>query len=139
MVTQELSESRKLPVPDAAERSGSIGMVLLVAFVLVGIALALLLIGRNNAQPYILWLLSALAVIGVFSLFAGAAGILRLPVKEAKSGLATAVLEGACDGIVVTDAAGRVLYANPAYRALVEVNGGEDIRPVERVFIGDQD
>jgi two-component system, cell cycle sensor histidine kinase and response regulator CckA len=139
MVTQELSESRKLPVPDAAERSGSIGMVLLVAFVLVAIALALLLIGRNNAQPYILWLLSALAVIGVFSLFAGAAGILRLPVKDAKSGLATAVLEGACDGILVTDAAGRVLYANPAYRALVELHGAEDIRPVERVFIGDQD
>src|ERR1700738_2605837 len=116
MLTQDLSESRKLPAADPAERSGSIGMVLLVAFVLVAIAVALLLIGRNNAQPYIIWLLSALAVIGVFSLFAGAAGILRLPTRDPTSGLATAVLESACDGVVVTDPSGRVLYANPIYR-----------------------
>ena len=74
MVTHDFSEFPQVPAADANERSGSIGMVLLVAFVLVGIAITLLLVGRNNAQPYILWLLSALAVIGVFSLFAGAAG-----------------------------------------------------------------
>src|SRR5689334_7732284 len=125
MVTQDLSDLRKLPAADAAERSGSVGMVLLVAFVLVGVAVALLLIGRNNAQPYILWLLSALAVIGVFSLFAGAAGILRLPIKDTRSGLAGAVLEGAGEGIVVTDASGRVLYAIAAYRALLEADGTE--------------
>src|ERR1700738_2580328 len=115
MVMQDLSDGRKLPAIDRAERSGSIGMVLLVAFALVACAIALLLIGRNNAQPYILGLLSTLAVIGVFSLFAGAAGVLRLPTKDRTNSIASAAIEHAPDGVVVTDQAGRVLYANAAY------------------------
>ena len=45
---------------------GSIGLVLLVALVLVGAAGGLLLIGRTNAEPYILALLAVLAMVGVF-------------------------------------------------------------------------
>ena len=118
MATQEMSDSRKLAAFDRGERSGSIGMVLLVAFALVGAALGFLLIGRSNAQPYILALLSVLAVIGVFSLFAGAAGILRIAGKETGHATVKAAADGAPDGIIVTDASGRVIYANAAYLAL---------------------
>src|SRR5205085_2778822 len=38
MATQEMSDSRKLAAFDRGERSGSIGMVLLVAFALVDVA-----------------------------------------------------------------------------------------------------
>src|SRR4051812_43778072 len=72
-------ERRPVAIDRTGDRGGSIGMVLAVALLLVGSVTALLFIGRANAQPYVLTLLSALAVIGVFSLFAGAAGILRLP------------------------------------------------------------
>src|SRR5215469_7168995 len=139
MVTHDLSPPRKLPAVDRAERGGSIGMVLVVALALVAAAIGLLLIGRNNAQPYILALLSALAVVGVFTLFAGAAGILRLPGREAAHSVALGVVEGAGDGIVVTDPGGRVLYANAAYLTLVDAADADDVRPVERVFIGDPD
>src|SRR5437660_710231 len=98
MATQDLGEGRKLAAFDRGDRHGSIGLVLLVAFVLVGAAVAFLFIGRGNAQPYILGLLSALAVIGVFSLFAGAAGILRLSGKEAGSAVVKAAADGATDG-----------------------------------------
>src|SRR5947207_15354552 len=81
MATQDLSETPKLA--ERGERAGSIGMVLLVALALVGAAVTFLLIGRNDAQPYILTFLSALAVIGVLSLFGCAAGILRLPGTDA--------------------------------------------------------
>src|SRR6202165_2355902 len=137
MATQDLSETPKLA--ERAERAGSIGMVLLVALGLIGAAVAFLLIGRNNAQPYILAFLSALAVIGVFSLFAGAAGILRLPGKDAGNTFASASADGAPDAIVVTDAGGRVLYANAAYLTLVAAPAGEGARPVDRVFIGAPD
>src|SRR6266851_3380624 len=137
MATQDLSETPKLA--ERAERAGSIGMVLLVALGLIGAAVAFLLIGRNNAQPYILAFLSALAVTGVFSLFAGAAGILRLPGKDAGNAFASAAADGAPDAIVVTDAGGRVLYANAAYLTLVGAATAQDARPVERVFIGDPD
>ena len=111
MATQDVSESSRVTV-DRSQRGGSIGMVLLVAVVLVGAAVALLFIGRGRAEPYILALLAILAVIGVFALFAVAAGILRMPGKDEVDPLIKAITDTANDGLVVTDQAGRVVYAN---------------------------
>jgi two-component system cell cycle sensor histidine kinase/response regulator CckA len=110
-----------------------------VAVVLVATASVLMLVDRNQAEPYILALLAVLGMIGVFSLFAVAAGILRVADKDAGNPLLKAIVEGAVDGTVVTDAGGRVLYANAAYLALVDAVDANDVRPVERVFIGDPD
>jgi two-component system cell cycle sensor histidine kinase/response regulator CckA len=145
MATQDLDhrlgepspEARKLIAFDRGERYGSIGLVLLVALALVGAAVGYLLVGRNNAQPYVLTLLSALAVVGVFSLFAGAAGLLRLHGKDAGNAVVKAAADGASDSFVVTDPSGRVVYANAAYLALTHATDARDVRPVERVFIGD--
>jgi two-component system, cell cycle sensor histidine kinase and response regulator CckA len=130
-------EARKLIAFDRGERYGSVGLVLLVALVLVGAAVGYLLVGRGNAPPYILAILSILAVIGVFSLFAGAAGFLRLPGRDVGNAVAKAAVDGASDSIVVTDPSGRVIYANAAYLALIHAAEPKDVRPVERVFIGD--
>ena len=74
---------------------GSIGLVLLIAIVLLGAAAALLLLGRANAEPYILPLLAALAMVGVFLLFALAAGLLQFSGSEVVSPLVKAVVDGA--------------------------------------------
>ena len=50
---------------------------LLVAVCLVAVAMALMTIGRTQAQPYILGILALLAMVGLFNLFAFAAGIVR--------------------------------------------------------------
>jgi two-component system cell cycle sensor histidine kinase/response regulator CckA len=121
----------------ASSNGGSIGLVLLIAVVLVGAATALLVIGRTGADPYILALLSVLATVGVFLLFALAAGIVRISGRETASPLIKAVVDGATEGILVTDARGRVVYANAAYLDLVDAADANDVRPVERVFIGD--
>src|ERR1043166_9679465 len=89
MATQDLDhrlsdpQTRKLIAFDRGEGYGSIGLVLLVALVLVGAAVGYLLVGRGNAPPYVLAILSVLAVVGVFSLFAGATGFLRPPGRGA--------------------------------------------------------
>src|SRR5688572_12287658 len=137
MATQDLATDRNLPAAEPGERPGSIGMVLLVALVLVAAAVGLLLIGRTHAESYILGLLAALAVVGVFSLFAAAAGILRLSGRDNANPLLQTVVEGMTDGLVVTDHAGRVVHANAAYRALIDATGDHDVRPIERVFVGD--
>ena len=62
---------------EPVRRGGSIVLVLLVAGGIVAAALALMTIGRAQAQPYILGLLALLAMVGLFSLFAFAAGIIR--------------------------------------------------------------
>ncbi len=121
----------------AGERRGSIGLVLLVAVVLVAAAVGLMFVGRHQAEPYVLALLAILGMIGVFSLFAAAAGILRVARRDSGSPILKAVVDGAGDGIVVTDPSGRVIYANAAYLKLADAVGTDDVRPVERVFLGD--
>jgi two-component system cell cycle sensor histidine kinase/response regulator CckA len=114
-------------------------MVLVVAVALVGAAIGLLLIGRGNAGPYILALLAFLAMVGVFSLFAVATGILRVSGKETVHPMLKSVADEAADGLLVTDQRGRVIYANAAYLNLVDAADADDVRPIERVFIGDPD
>src|SRR3981081_2861019 len=135
MAAQDVSENRRPSAVDrSGDRGGSISMVLAVALLLVGSVIALLFIGRANAQPYILALLSVLAVIGVFSLFAGAAGIIRLAGREPRDTFLDSLANGAADGIVVTEQSGRVIYANSCYLTLVDAVDADDVRPVERVF-----
>ena len=123
----------------SVQRSGSVLFVLLVAGILVGAATGIVVLGRSNSEPYILGFLAVLATLGVFSLFALASGILRLPASETASPLIKRLVDEGFDGILVTDADGRVLYANAAYLDLIGAADANDIRPVERVFIGDAD
>ncbi|HEY5217419.1 MAG TPA: PAS domain-containing protein, partial [Pseudolabrys sp.] len=123
----------------SAPRSGSIGMVLLVALALVAAAAGLIYVGRDYAETYMLALLAALGTIGVFALFAMASGIMRLASKEHGNPLLKAVVDNGFDGILVTDQGGRVFYANATYLDLIGAADGNDVRPIERVFIGDPD
>jgi two-component system, cell cycle sensor histidine kinase and response regulator CckA len=123
----------------AASGAGSIVLVLLVAGLLVAAAAAFMLIRRGNAEPYILGFLAVLATVGVFSLFALAAGILRLSTAEPVNPLIKSLVDDAVDGVLVTDSGGRVIYANAAYLDMIDAADAHDMRPVERVFIGDAD
>jgi two-component system, cell cycle sensor histidine kinase and response regulator CckA len=123
----------------AGSGPGSIVLVLLVAAILVAAAAAFMLMRGGNAEPYILGFLAVLATVGVFSLFALAAGILRLPTADAVNPLIKSLVDDAFDAVVVTDGDGRVIYANAAYLDLIDAADAHDLRPVERVFIGDAD
>jgi two-component system, cell cycle sensor histidine kinase and response regulator CckA len=122
---------------ERSERRGSIALVLLVAAALIAAAAGLMVVGGNQAGSYVILLLTLLGVVGVFSLFALAAGVLRISGRDAAHSLLEDVLENAHDGIVVTDRRGRVLFANAAYRRFADAAGIDDVRPVERVFVGD--
>jgi two-component system cell cycle sensor histidine kinase/response regulator CckA len=122
-----------------AGRGGSVVLVLLVAALLVAAATAIVMLGGSNAEPYILAFLAALATVGVFSLFAFACGIARFSAAATGNPLLKALVDGATDGIVVTDGDGRVVYANAAYLDLIDASDANDMRPVERAFIGDAD
>jgi two-component system cell cycle sensor histidine kinase/response regulator CckA len=130
-------EAVKLHEPP--RRSGSILLVLLVAGMLVAVAVALMTIGRTQAQPYILGLLALLAMVGLFNLFAFAAGIIRFADRSADDPVMSRIADHAFDGLAVTDARGHVVYFNAAYLTLTGATGAQDVRPVERVFIGNPD
>ncbi len=122
-----------------AAGAGSVILVLLVAGALVAAATGFVVLGQGNAEPYILGFLALLATVGVFSLFAVASGILRFSAAEAGNPLIKAVVDDAFDGVLVADRDGRVIYANAAYLDLIDATDLSDMRPVERVFIGDAD
>src|SRR3982075_2756897 len=124
---------------EPARRSGSIILVLLVAGGIVAVAIALMTIGRAQAQPYILALLALLAMVGLFSLFAYAAGIIRFADRAADDPVTGRIADLAYDGLVVTDSRGHVVYCNAAYLAITGAPTSLDARPVERVFIGNPD
>ncbi|HXW39846.1 MAG TPA: response regulator [Xanthobacteraceae bacterium] len=145
MTTHGIAESsagtahRSVDRSGGAARAGSAVLVLLVAGMLVAAATAFVMLGGGNAEPYILVFLAVLATVGVFSLFALAAGILRLSGAEAANPLIKSLVDDAFDGIVVTDADGRVVYANAVYLDLIDAADAGDMRPVERAFIADAD
>jgi two-component system, cell cycle sensor histidine kinase and response regulator CckA len=122
-----------------APRGGSISMVLAIAAVLIAAAGGLIYVSRDYVEAYILALLAILGTIGVFALFATAAGIMRFAGRDQGNPLLKAVVDSAFDGILVTDHAGRVFYANSTYLDLIGATGINDVRPIERVFIGDPD
>ncbi len=137
------SDDQPLPEPAAVQepigRSGSIMLVLLIAGAIVAAAVGFMALGKTQAQPYIVGLLALLAMVGLFTLFAFAAGIIRLADRVADNPLMRPIADNAFDGIAATDSRGHVVYANAAYLALTGAASAQDARPVERVFIGNPD
>ncbi|MEI2383887.1 response regulator [Breoghania sp. JC706] len=127
------------PVVDRSERTGSIGLLVLLALALVVAAGAIAVMSREQAEPYVLGLLGLLAVVGVFCLFAGAIGLLRFSSRARANPLAQAFLDTNDIGTVITDTSGRIIYANAAYAELTGMSGPGDVRTVERVFASDPD
>ncbi len=126
-------------VAEPPRRGGSIALVLLIAGAIVAAALAFMTLGRAHAQPYIVGSLALLAMVGLFMLFAFAAGIVRFADRVADDPIMRPMAEHAFDGLAVTDARGHVVYANQAYLSLTGATSAQDVRPVERVFIGNPD
>ena len=124
---------------EPARRGGSIVLVLLVAAGIVAVAVGLMTIGRAQAQPYILGVLALLAMVGLFNLFAFAAGIIRFTDRTADDPVMGRIADHAYDGLAVTDSQGHVVYSNAAYLALTGAASPQDVRPIERVFIGNPD
>src|SRR6202030_1796270 len=119
-----------MAVHEPPRRSGSIVLVLLVAVALVAEAVALMTIGRAQAQPYILGILALLAMVGLFNLFAFAAGIIRFADRNADDPIMGHIADHAFDGLAVTDPRGHVAYSNAAYLALTGAASAQDVRPI---------
>ncbi len=122
-----------------ALRGDSIRLVLTIAIILTIAAGGLIYVSRDYVEVYVLILLAVLGTIGVFALFATAAGIMKFAGREQDQPLLKSVVDGAFDGILITDHAGRVFYANSTYLDLIGATGINDVRPIERVFMGDPD
>jgi two-component system, cell cycle sensor histidine kinase and response regulator CckA len=142
--TQEQQVRKGQPVTggaaiDRSDKPGSIGLLMLVAGTIVGAAIALGFLANEWAQPLILAFLALLSVIGVFCLFALSIGLIQFSGRSGRNDLTRTIVDEADDGVIVTEADNRIIYANRAYQSLSGASTVADIRPVERLFAGGSD
>ena len=121
------------------ERSGSPTLVLVFAALLVGAAVASSVLPHEAAGTLIVALLAVLAVVGILALFGYAVGLFQLAGRTVKNDVTRIICDGTPEGLLVTDAAGRFLYANDTYMAFSQARGAADLRGIERLFAGSPD
>ena len=124
------------PAADQTSREGNVGLVVALALGLAVAAVALAMISREVAEPFVLAILGGLAVVGVFCLFAGAVGILHFGQSQARNDVTKAFVDNLPQGALIADHGGRVLYANEAYRNLLGLEPGMVVQPPDRAFAG---
>jgi two-component system cell cycle sensor histidine kinase/response regulator CckA len=124
------------PAADRTERDGSVSLVVLLALALAIAAVGLAMVSREMAEPFVLAILAGLAVIGVFCLFAGAVGILHFGGRYARNDVTKAFVDNLPQGALIADSAGRVLYANEAYRDLLGLDAETTVPAPDRAFGG---
>src|SRR5690606_16868546 len=86
---------------------------------------------------FILGLLGILAIIGVFTLFASAIGLLRIAGRGQGNELSRVFMDALGEGVLVAERDGRIVYANRAYGDLIGAESERDLRAVERAFSSD--
>jgi two-component system cell cycle sensor histidine kinase/response regulator CckA len=122
------------PIVDRSARLTGIGRLIVLACGLVGAAVAFAVMQPEQAQPFILGLLGLLAVVGVFTLFAAAIGLIRVTSRNPGNDLTKMVVDAMGEGVVLTDPDGRIIYANRAYADLIGAETDREVKPVDRVF-----
>ena len=118
------------------ERSGSPSLVLLFTALLVAAAFALSVLPRDQAGTLIIGLLALLAVVGIFALFGYAVGIFQFAGRAVKNDVTRIVCDTNPEGLLITEAGGKLLYANETYLKLSQARGAADLRGIERLFSG---
>jgi two-component system cell cycle sensor histidine kinase/response regulator CckA len=124
---------------DRPERSGSPGLVLILAIVLVVVVVAFAALPRDEAQRLILAFLALLAVVGVFALFALAVGFIQFAGRGARNDLTKLLADTSTEGLLVTESESQPIYANDAYMALSGARSAAELRLVDRLFSGSAD
>ena len=124
------------PAADQTSREGNVELVVALALRLAVAAVALAMISREMAEPFVLAILGGLAVVGVFCLFAGAVGILHFGQSQARNDVTKAFVDNLPQGALIADQSGRVIYANEAYRNLLGLEPGMVMQPPDRAFAG---
>ncbi len=121
------------------ERLGSPALVLVFAALLVGAAVLSSVLPHEAAGTLIIALLALLAVVGILALFGYAVGLFQLAGRTVKNDLTRIICDGTPEGLLVTDAAGRFLYANDTYMVFSQARGAADLRGIDRLFAGSPD
>ncbi|MFN0218450.1 MAG: response regulator [Hyphomicrobium sp.] len=115
MKTSEAVKIANSPFDPLASADG-LGGALSTIFVAVAAgAVVFGLIASGSGEPLLLTLLAILAMLGLFLLFAVAAGLLRLGVQQPIGDVLKVAFDSAPDAVLIASADGAPLYRNAAF------------------------
>jgi two-component system cell cycle sensor histidine kinase/response regulator CckA len=122
-----------------AMHGGSPQLVIAAAAILGALLVAFSLLPREGAASLAAGVLGILGVVGVLAVLATAAGLVQLAGSGADASITTSICDESPDGLIVTSADGRVVYANTAYLRMAGVRDRSAVGTVERLFHGASD
>ena len=131
---QRVKTGNNTPLIDRAEKDGHIGRLLVVGMVLLGLVLSFALMPERYGQLVTLSVLTVLAMIGVFFIFALAIGFIQFTATANGESFARTFIDSLDHGVLVTDWEGRIVYANRVYGEMTGAEHARDVTTVERVF-----
>ena len=120
-----------VPIVDQNTRPGPVTRLIVFIVVLTGSAIIFGLFRERLGDPFLLGLLGVLAMIGVGFLFATAIGFVQITPRSTGDELSKAFVDSMAHGLLVTDAKGRVIYANRSYAEMTGAASATDLKTVE--------
>jgi two-component system, cell cycle sensor histidine kinase and response regulator CckA len=126
-------------LPAAVRKTGRIGnpvLILAFALLLAGAIAAFFFLPNDEGTTLAILLLALFAVAGICASFAFAARLLQFSGQASKNDVTKLICDGNTEGLIVTGAGGKIIYANDAYLTLAGASGLADLRVVERLFSG---
>ncbi|MGB3388264.1 MAG: PAS domain-containing protein, partial [Pseudaminobacter sp.] len=131
MGNEKRGEFYPIPMVDQESRPGTITRLIIFTVVLTGAAVVFGIFRERFGDPFLLGMLGILAMIGVGYLFATAMGFIEFARRSTTDELSKAFIDSMSQGLVVTDAKGRIVYANRAYADMTGAMTPADLKTVE--------
>jgi two-component system cell cycle sensor histidine kinase/response regulator CckA len=110
-------EQDNYPEPLVAKARTSLVRVVVLAGVLIAAAVIFSIFGDRIPPDVLMTVVGLFAVVGIFCLFALAAGLFRIAGAEEGRTLSRAFVDSLPHGALVADREGRIVYANAQYGA----------------------
>jgi two-component system cell cycle sensor histidine kinase/response regulator CckA len=127
------------PAPSGIDRidhGASPGSLLLLTLCLVAAICAFYFLPSGEGAKLAFWMITLLAVIGIFALLFYTFGFLLFTGQASRNDTTKVIADSSAEGLIVTDSDSRVLYANEAYMTLSSAHDASDLKVVERLFSG---
>lgn len=128
------------PSPFDMESNPGLGSVLPTAVaVAAGAAVVLGVVASGAGMPIILGLIGLLATVGLFFLFAVAAGYVRFGRKLPMAELVSAATDTLATGIMIARRDGEAVYANRTFETIVGRSDDDRLGALQDLFTGEAD
>ncbi|MBP1851001.1 cell cycle histidine kinase CckA [Rhizobium halophytocola] len=122
------------PLVERKNRSGTAIRILLIALVLLAVAAAFVIFKDSLDSQVMIGLLGILAMVGIFFLVSSVIGLVEVMPQSQSDTLARAFLASQPEGTIITDAKGRIVYANNAYGRLTGARKATQVETLEALL-----